>query len=171
MTAQGLEARSGDATWAGLLALAPDARVQAIQDRYRQLLALPEAEMESALEEMIIAEYALDAPSLHAFTGSRMRALLGIAASDVAQARRVAGTGDHVFMRMPGSIAMRRTEVVQSIARTELTAEEVERLRELLPSLLQQLPRLSTTLRSEGGIAVEPQPVVDRPRKPWWKVW
>jgi hypothetical protein len=171
MTAQGLQARSGDATWAALIDLAPDARVQAIQDRYRQLLALSEAEMESALEAMIIAEYALDAAKLHEFTGSRMRALLGIAAGDLAQARRIAGTGDRVFTRMPGSIAMRRTEVVQSIARTELTADEVERLRELLPSLLQQLPRLSTTLRSEGGVAVEPPPAVERPRKPWWKVW
>lgn len=170
MTTQGFEARSGDTTWSGLIALAPEPRADAMRERYEQLLALPDAEMESKLEDMIVAEYTLDSASLHSFTASRLRVLIGIAAKDVERARRVAHAGDVAFSRMPGTIAMRRTEIVQTIARTELTAQEVETLRELLPTLLQQLPRLA--VGPLFGHATESVPPGgNRTRKPWWKVW
>jgi hypothetical protein len=170
MTTQGLEAQSGDTAWSGLLALAPEPRVSAMRERYEQLLALPDTEMESKLEDMIVAEYTLDSASLHSFTASRLRALLGIAEQDVERARRVASAGDHIFTRMPGEMAMRRTVTVQTIARTELTAQEVELLRELLPSLLQQLPRL-TASAMPGRATASVQQTGGGSRKPWWKVW
>lgn len=170
MTTQGLGPQGGDTTWSGLIALAPEERTGAMRERYEQLLALSDTEMESKLEDMIVAEYALDSASLHIFTASRLRALLGIAEQDVVRARRVASAGDRVFNRMPGSIAMQRTQMVQTIARTELTAQEVELLRELLPSLLQQLPRLAASPMSERAATPVPHTGGDS-RKPWWKIW
>ncbi len=170
MTTQGLEARPGDTTWSGLIALAPEPRVSAMRERYELLLALPDAELERKLEDMIVAEYALDHANLHDFTASRLRAMLGIAEQDVERARRVASAGDHVFTRMSGEIAMRRTVTVQTIARTELTSEEVELLRQLLPSLLQQLPRLDASMLS-GRPTADVQPAGSDSHKPWWKVW
>jgi hypothetical protein len=169
VTTERSAARSGDNTWSSLATLDPEARTAAIRGRFDEVLALSDEEMDARLEGMIIAEYELDATHLHSFTASRLRGVLAIAEQDIERARRLQRAYDRVFDRLPGALAMRRTELVQTIARTELSAQEVELLRELLPSLLAQLPRASA-----GALPpVTPRAAAAQggTRKPWWKVW
>ncbi|MSQ29551.1 MAG: hypothetical protein EXR68_03575 [Dehalococcoidia bacterium] len=170
MTTQRSAPRSSDSTWPGLVTLEPQLRATAIRERFELLLALPDGEMDINLEEMIVAEYALDVAGLYTLTASRLRALLGIAEQDPERARRLQRAYDRVFDHLPGALAMRRTVVVQTIARTELSVQEAELLRGLAPSLLEQLPRAATSVLSSGGT---PQTAAAQgeERKPWWKAW
>ena len=74
-----------------------------------------------------------------------MRVLLSIARQNAQHARRLERAYDRVIDKLPGALAMPRTVAVQTVARTTLDPEEVELLRGLFPSLLDQLPRPATS--------------------------
>ena len=171
MTTQRSAPRSGDSAWSGLVTLEPQLRAAAIRERFEQVLALPDGEMDIKLEEMIVGEYALDTAGLLSFTASRLRALLGIAEQDTERARRLERAYDRVFDHLPGALAMQRVVTVQTIARTELSAQEVELLRGLFPSLLEELPRAATSATPSGGTPHAAIAARGGERKPWWKVW
>lgn len=170
MTNQRAAPGSGDSTWSGLVTLEPQQRDAAIRERFEQLLALPDSEMDVKLDGMIVAEYGLDSVGLYTLTASRLRALLGIAKQDPEGARRLQNAYDRVFDHLPGDLAMRRVIVVQTIARTEMSLEEVELLRQLAPSLLEQLPRAPSSDMTSGG-AVQAAAARRGERTPWWKFW
>jgi hypothetical protein len=155
-----------DATWSDLLALDDAARQRAMIERFRQLTTLDEAERLDRLEAMARAEYALKDPDLHRFTASRLRAWIDLDRDDPGQAQVLAAAYDRVFQRVPAELAMRRAMLVQSVARSELTAEEVAELDKMAPSLMQAVPH-ATAMSGISQREVTPE----RRAKPKWKFW
>lgn len=169
MTTQPPVPLGSDSTWGNLVTLDPKARAAAIRARFDEVLAFGDEEMDARIREMIVAEYELPTTALHTFTAARLRVLLSIAGEDAERARRLERAYDRMIDHLPGALAMRRTVAVQTIARNELEPQEVELLRGLFPSLLDQLPRAATSGMAAGGTP-HPGQVRDV-RKPWWKLW
>ena len=161
-----------DSTWSEIASLDADAQVAAMRERFETLAQAEAAERDRRLEAMIIAEYALDDEHLPAFTGSRLRAWMGLADENLEQAQVVVSAWDDAFKRVPGEIAMRRAALVQTVAREEFSADDIDVLYELIPQLVGHLPRASQQ-------AVERVALTDRASvagarassKPWWKFW
>lgn len=152
-------------TWAGLAGLSEADRVGPMCALLREVMSLPEDQRTTALNSMVRAEYALDDATLHSFTASRLRAWLRLAGDDMNFARSLSQSWDRVFDGMPAETAMRRATVVQTVARSELNAEEVAVLFEFIPSIVRQIPR------APSGLA---QRVAEAPPErdtPWWKFW
>jgi hypothetical protein len=135
-------------------------------ERFRQLTALDEAERLDRLEAMARAEYALPDPDLHRFTASRLRAWIELDREDPGQAQLLASAYDRVFQRVPAELAMRRAMLVQSVARSELTAEEVVELDKMAPTLMQAVPHAA----SMTGIR-QREVAPERRAKSKWKFW
>lgn len=157
-------AQAGTA-WAGLASRPEAERVGPMCDLLRDVMSLPEGQRATALDGMVRAEYALDEATLHSFTASRLRAWLRLAADDMESARTLSRAWDHVFDGMPAEMAMRRATVVQTVARSELNAEEVAVLFEFIPSIVRQIPRAPSSLSQR---VEEAPPEQDTP---WWKFW
>jgi hypothetical protein len=157
-------AQAGTA-WAGLASRPEAERVGPMCDLLREVMSLPEDQCATALDGMVRAEYALDEATLHSFTASRLRAWLRLAADDMESARTLSRAWDHVFDGMPAEMAMRRATVVQTVARSELNAEEVAVLFEFIPSIVRQIPRAPSSLSQR---VEEAPPEQDTP---WWKFW
>lgn len=156
-----------DTTWSNLAALDEEARRAAMTERFRRLASTEETERLRELEAMVRAEYALPEAELHRFTLSRLRAWLQLHEQDRGQASALARAYDAVFQRVPGELAMRRATVVQTVARTELTPEELTALDEMAPTLMQSVahrPGGTTDLRARTEADTAP-------RKPRWKFW
>jgi hypothetical protein len=162
---------TGDAgeRWAALASESPEARVEPMCAVLREVIALPADQQAAPLEAMVRAEYALDDAALHSFTSSRLRALIKMAGENMEGLRVLSHSWDRVFDRMPASVAMRRATIVQTVARSEMSPQEVSVLFELIPSIVQQIPRTPTgmTTPAERAAAAAAPP----PRKPWWKFW
>ncbi|PKN82590.1 MAG: hypothetical protein CVU47_02410 [Chloroflexi bacterium HGW-Chloroflexi-9] len=152
-------------TWGGLASLPEADRVGPMCDLLREVMSLPEDQRTSAMDGMVRAEYALDEATLHSFTASRLRAWLRLAGEDMDLARSMSQAWDHVFDGMPAETAMRRATVVQTVARSELNAEEVSVLFEFIPSIVRQIPRAPSSLSQR---LAEAPPERDTP---WWKFW
>lgn len=154
-----------DASWAQLAQLSEEERVQLITERYRSFATLGEEERRVALQPLIDAEYSLDDAQLRAITVSRMRTWLTLSPEE---ARAVSASYDGVMQKMPAQAAMRRIGLVQSLS-VEFSAEDEDRLRELLPSVFAGAPR-------RGAVAETAAPPLTRPeaparRRPWWAFW
>lgn len=135
-------------------------------ERFRQITALDEAARLDRLEGMARAEYALPDADLHRFTASRLRAWIELDQTDPGQAQLLASAYDRVFQRVPAELAMRRAMLIQSVARSELTAEEIVELDRMAPSLMQAVPHAAAM----SGIRQREAPVEQR-AKPRWKFW
>ena len=112
-----------------------------------EVLALGEGERTTTIASMVQGEYGLDDAQLRPFTVSRLRTWLAIAGGN-----------------LEGAQAMRRSTTVQTVARTDLTPQEVTGLFDLIPSIVRQVPR-----------AIPPTRHYDKPgdekKKPFWKFW
>ncbi len=155
-----------DSSWSELIALDDAARQRAMVERFRQLTALDEGARLDRLEGMARAEYALPDADLHRFTASRLRAWIELDHKDPGQAQLLASAYDQVFRRVPAELAMRRAMLVQSVARSELTAEEIAELDKMAPSLMQVVPH-ATTMSGIRQREATPEPRA----KPRWKFW
>lgn len=161
-----------DSTWSEIASLDPDARVAAMRERFQTLVQADASERDRRLEAMILAEYALDDEHLPAFTASRLRAWMALAGENLEQAQVVASAWDDAFKRVPGDIAMRRAALVQTVAREEFSADDIDVLYELIPQLVGHLPRASQDAL-ERAVSIE-RASVEQARassKPWWKFW
>ena len=116
-------------------------QAEGLERRLHGLLDLSEPDLRDALDEWIREEYALDDAALYAFTLARLRALLSLAAKNPDSAARLVSAYDAAFERLPAATAMRRVTTVQAVARGELEREELLLLRQLMPSILRQLPQ------------------------------
>jgi hypothetical protein len=155
-----------DTTWSNLAALDEEGRRTAMTERFRRLASEDEASRLRELEAMVRAEYALPEQELHAFTLSRLRAWIELEEHDPGQAMAIAGAYDKVFDRLPANLAMRRASVVQTVARMELTAEEMQHLDLMESRVLASVPHRS------GEGAIRQRVAGDTARqKPWWKFW
>lgn len=148
--------------WAGLAGASEGdrgVRMRAILD---EVLNLDEAERGTAVDGMVRAEYALDDAQLRPFTTDRLRTWLGIAQDDMSGAQSLARGYDAAFDKLGASLAMRRSSMVQTVARHDLTPEEVTGLFDLIPSIVRQVPR-----------AIPPTRQFEKPerKKPFWKFW
>jgi len=164
-----------DATWSALSELDPAARQQAIEERFARLAAKAEAERFTEAESMIRAEYSLPDEPLHAFTAARLRAWIALSKRDPAQVTAAARAYDHVFNLLPADMAMKRATVVQTVARAELTSEEIEALFDIIPSLVRQLPRAkqdaARSNASQDRVEEARVGQAARDKKPFWKFW
>jgi hypothetical protein len=164
-----------DQSWAQLATLGADEREPHMRERYDELAALPEEERRRQLRAMAVAEYALPDDQLRAFTLSRLRVWVTLA-PDTAQ--RIAADYDAVMSDMPGTVAMRRVGMVQTLAK-ELPAEDEERLRALVPNIFAGQPhRLGAEPAAPAAApppAAESQPAhpqaPESRRRPWWAFW
>ncbi len=153
---------SADTTWSNLAALGERQRMEAMVD---------EAERVRELEAMVLAEYALPEADLRDFTLSRLRAWLELHEQDPGQSHALASAYHAVFQRVPADIALRRASVVQSVAREDMTAEELTELDELIPDVLEPVAHAKKESTPTARL-LEQQPVaVGAERKPRWKFW
>lgn len=151
-----------DPTWGILAERDEPERTAAVQARYTELAALPEDERRSRLRAMMQSEYALADAPLRTMTLARLRALLSM---DADASRVVVASLDSVMNTLPGSAAMRRVSLVQTLA-PEFSPDEQHELRERMPSVFGDRPR---TEMLGGGAPATPLP--ERPAKPWWAFW
>lgn len=158
-----------DEEWRGLAALGPDERQARMAEHCRAVAALEDQQRIGALTAMVRGEYDLADPELHQFTLSRLRAWIAINQSDHELAEKLARGYDAAFQSMPGAMAMRRASIVQGVARTDLSAPEVETLFALIPSIVQQVPRVTTDSLTSRPHA--PAPAAGTTSKPWWRFW
>ncbi len=108
------------------------------------------------LAALVEREYQLDEERLRAFTHLRLSAFLGLAASDLEAAKKVGRSYDEVFAELPAEVAMRRALHVQSVVISDLAADEVRTLLEVIPGLSRQIP--SDRLRDYStGFFAQPQ--------------
>jgi len=151
-----------DESWSALSTLDADTARAQMTKRFHDVAQMPENERIAELRSMIEAEYALDEPRLMAFTGARLRSLIDLG-PDAGKA--ISDGYNAVFEGVSGDMAMRRTSVVQTVARG-MTADEVVALQSIIPSLVSQIP---TARRSEAAPSPSPEP--QRASKPFWKFW
>lgn len=160
-----------DTTWSRLADLEVPQRMEAMAERMRRLASVEEAERARELEAMVRAEYALPDVELRQFTLSRLRAWLQLHAQDPGQSRALASAYRVVFQRVPAELALRRTSVVQSVAREELTAEELTQLDELIPDVLEAVAHARKESTPASRLLAQQPVAVTAERKPRWKFW
>jgi hypothetical protein len=165
-----------DTSWSDLAQSDAASRQRAMEERFARLAAKGEDERLHEIEAMILAEYSLGEKELQEFTASRLRAWIALEQRDPAQAQAATRGYDRVFDRMPGDLAMRRATVVQTVARQELSAEEIEALFDLIPSMVRHLPRakqdIMRNVESQNRIeAARTRTAAGRAKKPFWKFW
>ncbi|MDA1240638.1 MAG: hypothetical protein O2798_07320 [Chloroflexi bacterium] len=151
--------------WAGLASAGEAERGQQMRAILDEVLALDEGARVEVVRRMVEAEYALTDEQLRPFTVSRLRSWLAIADSDLASAQAIARGYDAAFEQMPGAAAMRRSTTVQTVARTTLSAAEIQGLFALIPSIVQQIPRAVPSAHTQRK---EDAPEA---KKPFWKFW
>ncbi len=160
-----------DTSWTELASLPPATRLEAMTARCRDAAVLPEHERLARVSAMVRAEYALDDAALAAFTADRLRAWLAL---DAATADVLGRSYDAVFNALPAVMALRRASVVQRVARNELSADEVDRLFLIIPSIVQQVPRAGVSVVSPSRRAPRVAPATagaGSAGRPWWKFW
>ncbi len=146
--------------WVGLVTAKEDARQSKMKTRYNELAGLSEEERIKQVTDMARAEHELSEDLLHIFTKSRLETWINM---DADKAEQVARAYDEAMKNLPGTLAMRRVGAVQTVAR-DLETSQVERLYELLPSLLKENPR--AVIQSLGtSVDKKPMPEIKRKRK------
>jgi len=156
-----------DQEWAALSVLGAEQREARMIERCTTVAALDDDARAAALSAMVRAEYSLPPAELPPFTLSRLRAWITIERTDRDLATRLARGYDTAFQTMPADMAMRRSSVVQGVARNDLSSDEIEMLFELIPSIVQQVPRI----RQDSLTSRPHQPTPEPKSKPWWRFW
>ena len=152
-----------DEAWEKLADAAEEDRETKMRARYLELAALSEEERCKRLEAMAQAEYALPDDKLRSFTASRLRVWLGM---DLEPVRMVASSYDTIMRRMPGTIAMRRVGIVQTLAR-EFSTGDQGRLRALVPGVFGERP----VTPSVAAGSPPSQAATAPKKKAWWAFW
>lgn len=149
-------------SWRALSELDDTEAQRAMLARFQDLVVRPEPDRLSQLRTMIGEEYELDPARLQRFTANRLRSWLRLAPDE---AVTIAQGYNIVFDGMPSGLAMRRTGAVQTVARA-MSADEVGRLQELIPSLMLQIPagQVASAVRPPGSGAPEE-------KRRGWKFW
>ena len=159
-----------DATWAALAPLESEECSKGIRQCYGELLQLPAEDMTARVAALVQAEYALENTALEAMTAARLRVLLTLPQDD---AGRLVAAYDQIFNQLPAKMAMRRSAVIQTVALHQFNADEVDGLFELMPSMVQQVPRMSAMTEDMDilkAAAAEKQAAAQH-RSPFWMFW
>ena len=159
------EASTDPGAWGALADASEETRRAEMRKRYEELTQLSEAERSSMMAKLVESEYALSDDKLRIFTASRLMVWIDM---DVQSAKSMAETYDHVMRETSANAAMRRVGMVQTLARG-FTSEQIDRLYELIPSMIQHMPRGEVLVLGRGE--EEAASPVERRRKPWWQFW
>lgn len=151
--------------WVALADAKEDARSSEMKKRYGELAGLSEEERLKQITELARAEHEMAEDKLHDFTKSRLLTWIEM---DPGQAQTVAHSYDEALKVLPGTLAMRRVGAVQTVAR-DLHPDEIEKLYNLIPSILREMPRQVVTSLATGA-EKKPRPQ-RRNKKKWFKLW
>lgn len=144
-----------DGTWAALAELEDAERQKAMSDRFHMLEEAPADDRLRGIAAMVSAEDAMDDEAIYPFALSQLRVWAQLAREDLPKAQSIATAYDDVYGEGTGKAAWRRATVVQTIARLDLSADEVDALADLVPSLMRQIPRARTTILERGADEAE----------------
>ena len=150
-----------DQAWGMLADVEEGEREAQMQARYKELARLPEEERQSRLKAMVHTEYALSDEKLRRQTISRLRSWLRM---DFELAQTVAKSYVAIMIQMPGTIAMRRVALDQTLAR-EFSLDEQGRLAAIDPQVFGPLSAPHPVARAPA------QPSEVPPKKAWWAFW
>ena len=151
--------------WVALADAKEDARASEMKKRYSELAGLSEEARLKQITELARAEHEMSEDKLHDFTKSRLLTWIDM---DPGQAQTVAHSYDEALKVLPGTLAMRRVGAVQTVAR-DMHPDEVEKLYNLIPSILREMPRQVVTSLATGA-EKKPRPP-KRNKKKWFKLW
>ena len=140
-----------DAIWAALADLDDEQRQKAMFQRFRTLEDSAEEKRQSELAAMVAAEDAMSDEAIYPFALSQLRVWAQLAREDLPKAKAIASGYEQVYGGLAGTSAWRRATVVQTIARLDLSAEEIDAIAELVPSLMRQIPRAHTNILQRGA--------------------
>ncbi len=133
-----------------------------LAERYRETLQMTEVERRQRLFVLAEAEHRLRRDELRELTRARLQMLLRFDDElEAEEVERLVASIETVMDRLPGELAMRRVEFVQTL-RQEFSPAEQQRLQRLVPGVLGK--------RSANGFGPEDDgPPVRRP--PRWQFW
>lgn len=153
---------TGDQAWGALSDLDAQERESQMLVRYQELAGLSPEGREEKLLAMAHTEYSLPDDRLKEFTRSRIMVWIRMDADDV---QKVADSYEAVMKRLPGTMAMRRVGVVQTVSR-EIEPDQRDRIREIVPNVFSDRPTEVSRSASAASTATPP-----RQKKPWWAFW
>ena len=153
-----------DRSWSELGDLSAEECQRKMAERCSRVAQLPEEERQAELHRMILAEYDLDEPRLLNFTRCRLLAWLAL---PLDQAITVARGYDAVFNRLSGNTAMRRTMVVQNVAR-DFEPAQIETLHGIIPATTAAIPAMR---HPETVAAPAAAPAPAQKKKSSWRFW
>ena len=154
------------AGWGALADSSEEDRQTQMGKQYEAIAQLDEDQRCAALKKMADVEYQLPDDKLRIFTATRLLTWLGM---DLEQARTIANSYDQVMKELPAPLAMKRVGMVQTVVR-DFDLDQVEQLRELIPSLMREVPRaipVSSTPSPESRPVVAEQ----KSSKSSWQFW
>jgi len=164
-----------DGSWGALAELAPAAQVEEMRKRFEALADRDQPARERQAQEMILSEYLLGDEQLGNFTESRLRVWIAMAQANLERTQIIANAYEKAFERVQGAIALRRTAIVQMVARERLSSSDIDVLFELIPNLVRHLPRASQEAVERAAhverLAAAAARESGARSKPWWKLW
>lgn len=119
--------------------------------RFHVLEDVAEEQRHRDIASMVSAEDSMDDEGIYPFALSQLRVWAQLAREDLPKAQAIANGYERVYSERAGTAAWRRATVVQTIARLDLSADEVDALSELVPSLMRQIPRARTNILERGA--------------------
>ncbi len=157
-----------DATWVALAELDDAQRQKAMSDRFHTLEEAPQDKRRRDIAAMVSAEDAMSDEVIYPFALSQLRVWAELAREDLPKAQAIANSYEEVYGDGAGTAAWRRATIVQTIARLDLTAADIDALSDLVPSLMRQIPRARTTILERGADEAEAVRV-RRAAAPLWR--
>ena len=155
-----------DQEWGKLAELEASDREARIVARFNELAGLPLEERQRRLRTIAEVEYSLPDVELRLLTLARLRSLLHM---DSERASSVITAYDAVMQKMPANAAMRRVGLVQTLV-IEFSAEDDERLREMIPTVFAGAPRRSLGLETDSSDSAFTVTSGVKKRR-WWAFW
>ena len=156
--------------WEALADLPDEGRQRELRRLYEALVPLGEAERRAKAEGFIRREYALSEEKLLTVTRSRLLAWLDM---EPGAAKTVATSYSLVMQTMPGSIAMRRVSVVQTVS-LGMTTAQIDGLYKLIPAVISQIPRVARSEQTTPPMATPAPAMSGRARteqRRGWAFW
>ena len=143
-----------------LSGLTPNDQQQELRAYFEELLQADPATQRENLTDFVKGEFSLPRDRLVPLTKSRLRVLLEL---EPDAARTIAKSYDDILDSLSGTLAMRRFEVVQTVA-SDMHDDDLERLKGLIPSIVKQISQVRTPSSTAG-----PPPLARTPKRGrWW---
>ncbi|MBI2867655.1 MAG: hypothetical protein HYX97_04900 [Chloroflexi bacterium] len=153
-----------DQEWAKLAEADEKTREAQIRTRYVELASVSDDERQKRVAAMAQAEFALPDDQMRAFTLSRMRVGLGL---EPDMMRKISTTYDAIADQLPGTIAMRRIALLQTLVK-EFSPDEQQRLRAMSPHIF-AVPAVTVVATTPPPAPSQAAQPTSKPRWAFWK--